>query len=100
WKSIHELHHKWTGWRDLDPTTEKTFDRGFSPIAKKVVDFCWRFYIPVFSIGYRLGIYWKREKLKRHLSEADYRKCLLSMGLMAFFYLALVILFPKFVLSL
>src|SRR5215211_7718844 len=24
WQQIHNLHHKWTGWRDLDPTTEKT----------------------------------------------------------------------------
>lgn len=97
WKCIHELHHKWTGWRDLDPTTEKTFDRGFSPIVKSLVNFSWKFYVPLFSIGYRLGIYWKREKLKRHLSDKDYQKCLISMAIMATFYLTLIILFPRFV---
>ena len=24
WRHMHNLHHRWTGWRDLDPTTEKT----------------------------------------------------------------------------
>ena len=24
WQHMHNLHHRWTGWRDKDPTTEKT----------------------------------------------------------------------------
>ena len=34
WRQMHNLHHRWTGWRDLDPTTEKT--------AKSVVAKRWR----------------------------------------------------------
>ena len=24
WQQMHNLHHRWTGWRDKDPTTEST----------------------------------------------------------------------------
>src|SRR5690606_24549194 len=100
WKLIHNLHHKWTGWRDKDPTTEKTFASRLRPTQKKIVDFCWKYYVPLFTLGYRLGIYWKLEKLKRHLSEKDYKVCCLSMLLMVIVYLVLIFTFPTVLLKL
>ncbi len=99
WLEIHDLHHKWTGWRDKDPTTEKTFEDRLSSFQTNLINFCWKFYIPLFSIGYRLGIYWKAEKLKRHLPTGNYKRCIKEMYLYGGFYLITIFLFPGFYLS-
>ena len=98
WLEIHDLHHKWTGYRDLDPTTEKTFSDRLAPTQEFIINFAWKFYIPVFTIGYRLGIYWKKEKLKRHLNAKNYFLCIKEMKLYLAFYFALILFFPKAVL--
>lgn len=100
WLEVHDLHHKWTGYRDKDPTTEKTFDDRLTPFQKKLINFCWKYYIPLFTIGYRFGIYWKAEKLQRHLNAATYRKCILSMFSYGVVYLCIIIFFPHTVLKL
>ena len=100
WLEVHELHHKWTGYRDLDPTTEKTFADRFTSKQEKIINFCWKYSVPLFTLGYRLGIYWKAEKLKRHLSDESYKKCILSMIIYAVIYIALVFMFPLTILKL
>lgn len=90
WREIHDLHHKWTGYRDKDPTTEKTFANRLTPFQKNLINFCWKYYIPLFTLGYRFGIYWKAEKLYRHLSKKVYRKCLVSMFLYLSVYILLI----------
>lgn len=92
WYKMHDLHHEWTGWRDKDPTTENTFDDQLSESQVKVVNFCWKYYIPIFSLGYRFGIYWKQEKLKRYLSPGDFQKSQLSIYAYCAFYILFFIL--------
>lgn len=92
WYKIHNLHHEWTGWRDKDPTTEGTFADQLSEGQQKLVNFCWKYYIPIFSMGYRFGIYWKQEKLKRFLSEEEYQKSVMNI----YMYIALYVLFVLF----
>lgn len=94
WQEIHELHHRWTGYRDKDPTTEKTFDDRLTPFQTKLVNFCWRYSIPLFTLGYRFGIYWKVEKLRRHLEKSQYEKCLWSMIIYASIYSLFILIFP------
>lgn len=67
WISIHHLHHKWTGYRDKDPTTSGTVSPNFSQPVKALINFCWFFYLPLFTIGYRIGNYWSLIKLKKFL---------------------------------
>ncbi len=69
WVDIHNLHHKWTGYRDKDPTTEGTINPNFGAATKFLVNFCWLLWIPLFTVGYRIGNYWNFSKLKRHVSE-------------------------------
>ena len=95
WRQIHSLHHKWTGWRDKDPTTEKTFATRLSPRQELLVNVCWRWSIPLFTIGYRFGIYWKAEKLKRHLSESHYRRSLREIYVYLCLYITTIVYFPK-----
>jgi len=100
WAAIHELHHRWTGYRDKDPTTEGTFADALEPGQRRLINFCWRFWIPLFTLGYRLGIYWNLGKLKRHLSPHKFRICLAHMLLYLAAYAALLALFPAVFLAL
>ncbi len=99
WASIHELHHRWTGYRDKDPTTEGTFADALKPGQRRLINFCWRFWVPLFTLGYRLGIYWNRGKLKRHLGSRKYRICLAHMLVYLAVYATLIALFPGFFLA-
>jgi acyl-lipid omega-6 desaturase (Delta-12 desaturase) len=107
WKQIHTLHHKWTGYRDKDPTTEGTVHPPKS-LVSAIANFCWRFSLPVFMLGYRIGIYWNPNKLLRHLPLASYQKARRSMvihlGLYAvtltLFGAELLLVVPAYLLSL
>ncbi len=65
WKPIHARHHKWTGWQDLDPTTAALVPRPLGRIERFVVNVCWRYWIPIFSVLYRVGNYWNLFRLFR-----------------------------------
>lgn len=63
WVRVHGRHHKWTGWQDLDPTAESLVREDLSWLQRAIVNACWRFWIPSFSILYRLENYWKLRRL-------------------------------------
>jgi acyl-lipid omega-6 desaturase (Delta-12 desaturase) len=63
WVRVHGRHHKWTGWQDLDPTAVSLVRTELSPVKRAIVNICWRFWIPSFSILYRLENYWKLRRL-------------------------------------
>jgi omega-6 fatty acid desaturase (delta-12 desaturase) len=58
WTRIHSRHHKWTGWQDVDPTTAGLAPRTRSRAELAVVNACWRLWIPLFSVVYRITNYW------------------------------------------
>jgi fatty acid desaturase len=58
WTRIHGRHHKWTGWQDLDPTTEPLSQRERSRRERLIVNVCWKYWIPLFSVLYRFGNFW------------------------------------------
>lgn len=58
WKYIHQDHHVWTGWQDLDPTT-KNLDKKPNDITLKILDFCWKFWIPIISLHYILSVFFR-----------------------------------------
>lgn len=86
WVAIHNLHHKWTGYRDKDPTTEGTVSPKFSVPIKLLVNFCWFFFIPLFTVGYRIGNYWNIKKLKKHLPKRKLPFIYLNMVSLAVIY--------------
>jgi fatty acid desaturase len=63
WVTIHSAHHKWTGWQDLDPTTESLVPRPLGNGERLLMNTCWRFWIPSFSIVYRVSNFWNFGKL-------------------------------------
>ena len=74
WRSIHALHHRWTGWQDLDPTTEALVPRQLAPIERAIIDLCWRWSIPLFSILYRATNFWNLPRLLRRMPRAHHRR--------------------------
>jgi len=64
WVRVHGRHHKWTGWQDLDPTTESLVPRPLSTWERWLINVCWRLWIPLFSVLYRYGNYWNLSRLE------------------------------------
>ena len=97
WTQMHFLHHIWTGWRDKDPTTEKTVEPGNSRAVRIISNFAWRFYIPVFFLSYKLSNYWNLIKIKRFLSRPKYRIAVINVALYINLYVVLIFFFGGFI---
>ncbi len=62
WQLVHEDHHRWTGYLDRDPTSRGLLSEP-SPWAIRVLNFCWRYFIPVLFLRYRVTNYWNLRRL-------------------------------------
>ena len=89
WVNIHNLHHKWTGYRDKDPTTEGTVSPKFHPLTKLLVNLSWLIWFPLFTIGYRIGNYWNIIKIKKHVAAIHLNQIYKNMLLQIILYTSL-----------
>lgn len=71
WQRIHARHHRYTGWQDLDATTATLVPRAIRPWERRVIDFAWRTWLPLFSVLYRLQNYWNLPRMRRFLDARD-----------------------------
>jgi acyl-lipid omega-6 desaturase (Delta-12 desaturase) len=85
WKRVHGRHHKWTGWQDVDPTTASLVPRELSTLERVLVNVCWRLWIPLFSVLYRLNNFWNWPRLKTLFQKPEDRRrlALSSLALLA-----------------
>jgi fatty acid desaturase len=85
WRRVHGLHHLWTGWQDLDPTTAALAPRERSRLQRTITDLTWRLWLPLFSVVYRLGNYWHLPRLLRMFPASAPRRALIvnALGLVA-----------------
>jgi fatty acid desaturase len=74
WRRVHGRHHKWTGWQDVDPTTETLVPRELRVAERLLVNVCWRYWIPLFSVMYRLNNFWNWPRLRSLFTNADDRR--------------------------
>jgi omega-6 fatty acid desaturase (delta-12 desaturase) len=102
WRRVHGLHHLWTGWQDLDPTTASLAPRPRARWEIAAVDLAWRFWLPLISIAYRIGNYWNLPRLWRHFPTASQRRalCLNALAALLGYGVILWVLGPWQVLSL
>jgi fatty acid desaturase len=92
WKRVHDRHHKWTGWQDVDPTTAPLVPRPLSTFERVLVNVCWRFWIPLFATLYRLNNFWNVPRLLRLFKESGVRRRLvLNVAVMTGIYAAVAI---------
>jgi omega-6 fatty acid desaturase (delta-12 desaturase) len=81
WRRVHGLHHLWTGWQDLDPTTAALAPRDRSRFERLMVDAAWRTGLPLFSVVYRLSNYWNPLRLASLFTVPRQRRALLLNAL-------------------
>ena len=91
WRRVHGLHHLWTGWQDLDPTTASLAPRPRSRLERAVVDVAWRSGLPLFAVVYRAGNYWNLARLAAMFAAPRQRAALaLNMVVLIALYGALL----------
>ncbi len=100
WKRVHGRHHKWTGWQDVDPTTAALVPRELGLAERVLVNVCWKFWIPLFSVLYRVNNFWNWPRMRELFpAPKDRRRLALDMlGLLATYAAVVVALGPSGVL--
>lgn len=96
WTRVHGRHHKWTGWQDLDPTTESLVPRPLGRVERVLMNACWRLWIPLFSVLYRVTNYWNIPRLLRMFPKASDRRAIVrdTALLLALYGLIIVVFGP------
>src|SRR3954462_10705951 len=102
WKRVHGRHHKWTGWQDVDPTTATLVPRELKTVERVLVNVCWRYWIPLFSVMYRVNNFWNWPRLKQLFEKSEDRRRLAisSAGLVVVYAAVIVIVGPAALLRL
>jgi fatty acid desaturase len=70
WRPVHARHHRYTGWQDLDSTTASLVPRQLSRIESVIIDGAWRFWLPLFSVVYRVQNYWRIGRIGQFLGSS------------------------------
>lgn len=97
WQQMHNLHHRWTGWRDKDPTTESTVQPSTSKAKNQIVNIAWKLWIPLFYLSYKLSNYWNLFKIKRFINPKKYQKAKLQILVYLVVYAILFYFFWEFI---
>lgn len=74
WKRVHGRHHKWTGWQDLDPTTAALVPRSLGRAERVLMNVCWRYWIPLFAVLYRVNNFWHLPRLRSLFPKPEDRR--------------------------
>ncbi len=91
WRPIHNRHHRYTGWQDLDATTASLMPHHVPLWQKYVIDIAWRYWLPLFSILYRLLNYWHLPRVQNFLGRrTQSAKQFLNAVILLFAYGALL----------
>ncbi|MFZ1788577.1 MAG: fatty acid desaturase [Saprospiraceae bacterium] len=63
WLYIHNAHHKWTGWKEKDPTIPDIKVEQLTGFQKRLIDLCWKYWIPIFAVNYTSQTFFNIKKL-------------------------------------
>ena len=96
WQQMHNLHHRWTGWRDKDPTTETTITPSKSRIVNSIINIAWGLFIPLFYLSYKFSNYWNLFKIKRFVNPKKYNKVRFQVIVYFVVYMLLGYFFGEF----
>jgi acyl-lipid omega-6 desaturase (Delta-12 desaturase) len=64
WQPIHNAHHIWAGWRNLDPTTAHLCEKKPTQLEKFFLEACRWLCLPFPALFYRFSGFWDTKKLK------------------------------------
>jgi acyl-lipid omega-6 desaturase (Delta-12 desaturase) len=93
WRYIHAQHHRWVGWMDKDPTT-RGLARQKPPLrVQQLLNFCWKFWIPIFSLVFGISVFWNLRHVARVApSPRQRRRALISVLFVATVYAVVIAL--------
>jgi len=91
WRLIHHEHHRWTGWQDLDPTTEALVPRPLKFYETTIINTAWFVWFPLFSILYRLNNFWRLGRILGRVPERHHRRIKMNLIVQGTLYLLLVV---------
>lgn len=87
WCVIHGMHHKWTGWQDKDPTTAALVPRKLGFAERWLMNACWKYWVPAFSVLYRLTNFWNPGRLLKATTKTRARvQCGVNLVVLAAAY--------------
>jgi len=93
----HHQHHIWTGWRDKDPSNPQMYLKQPSKWAINVVNFCWKYWIPILAPAFVIQNFWNVPRLfVRFPKQGDRNKILFSLFFVVVVYTTLFMLVPGF----
>lgn len=100
WKRVHGRHHKWTGWQDVDPTTAALVPRPLGRAERAVMNVCWKLWIPLFALLYRVNNFWNVPRLLALFPKPAERRAVLGSlaGLVVAYAVLLAVVGPGTVL--
>jgi len=90
WRLVHAKHHYWTGWQDLDVTTETLVPRPLRGFERVAINVCWRLWIPLFASLYRWNNYWNLPRL-RGMFQRSRQKRLVTANVLGYLMLYMAI---------
>lgn len=73
WKYIHNAHHKWAGYKDLDPTETDIEFKRLSKLERFTANVSWKFWIPLLSFLVSVRTFWNIFKLRAYFNQ-DHKK--------------------------
>ena len=71
WLYIHNAHHKWTGWKEKDPTIPEIKVEDLTRFQRNLIDFCWKYWIPIFAVNYTSQTFFNIKKLFKLFPKND-----------------------------
>ncbi|MBK6265498.1 fatty acid desaturase [Marivirga sp. S37H4] len=99
-KLAHHQHHVWTGWRDKDPSNPENYFKTPPSWIIRIVNFCWKFWIPLMSPVFVIQNFWNMPRLFRNFKSAVARAgIVLSIVLVFSIYVFLFAGFGKLMLE-
>jgi omega-6 fatty acid desaturase (delta-12 desaturase) len=91
WRYVHAKHHRWVGWMDKDPTTRGLAEPLPPVYVQRVLNFCWKFWIPIFSIVFGVGGFWNLKGVATVApSPRQRRRALFSVLILVTVYAAVI----------
>jgi omega-6 fatty acid desaturase (delta-12 desaturase) len=92
WQYVHAQHHRWIGWMEKDPTTLALAEPLPSLYVQRVMNFCWKYWIPIFSLLFGVAGFWNPRRVAVAAPSArQRRRTLLSMLLPLLVYACLIV---------
>lgn len=80
WRYIHRTHHLWTGWKDKDPTMTIIIPRNVPQWKKNLINICWKYWIPIFTLSFSFANFWNIAKLNNLFPDKKFKN-LISIAL-------------------